>query len=76
MDLANYEHQSDFARHYFFKGEAAGRTEIVIRQLTYRFGVLSEHERAKISRASKAELDSVSERLLSATSLAAALGDL
>jgi hypothetical protein len=80
MDPIKYEYQSDFARHYFFKGraegEAAGRAAIVARLLTLRFGAIPEHERNRISGASAAELDAISERLLSATSLAQALGDL
>lgn len=80
MDPSKYEYQSDFARHYFSKGriagEAAGRTAIVIRLLTVRFGSLPDHARARIANASVAELDTVCERLLSASSLAEVLRDL
>src|SRR5262249_29503593 len=80
LDPIKYEYQSDFARHYFFKGraegEAAGRAALVIRLLTLRFGAIPEYERARISTASTAELDSIGERLLSATSVADALGNL
>lgn len=70
MKPAKYEYQSDFAKQYI----AVGRAEIVIRLLTRRFGELPEDALARISTATKAELESIAERLLTATSLADALG--
>jgi hypothetical protein len=80
MNPANYEYQSDFARHYFSKGEVrgeqAGRAALVARQLGVRFGALSEAVHATLAAASVAELDAVGERLLTAKTLPEALGNL
>ena len=77
MDPAKYEYQSDFARRYLAQGraegQAEGRAELIARQLTARFGSLSESTRARIATASIAQLDAIGERLLSATSLQDAL---
>ena len=72
MDLANYEYQSDFAKHYVAqgkalgeaRGEAQGRIALLIRQLTLRFGPLTDAVQAQIAQASIAELDDIGERLL------------
>lgn len=80
MDPVKYEYQSDFARHYFSKGrvegETAGRAAIVTRQLLRRFGSLSDLAQRRISKASVAELDAIADRLLNATTLDEAVGDL
>ena len=44
MEAIKYEYRSEFARRYFRRGKAEGkaegRAEIVLRQLTSRFGAL------------------------------------
>ncbi len=82
MDLAKYEYQSEFARRYVAQGRAEGKVEgrlegradLVIRQLTFRFGPLGDAARARISAASIEDLDAIGERLLTAQSLQEALG--
>lgn len=77
MDPAKYEYQSDFARRYVAQGRAEGRTEgradMIVMQLTERFGPLSEAARSRISGASDAELIAIGTRLLSAKTLQEAL---
>ncbi len=81
MEPRKYEYQSDFARGYFSQGmtqgiaqgKAQGRGELIIRQLTLRFGPLNEEEQTRILTASIAELDAIGERLLTAGSLQEAL---
>jgi hypothetical protein len=86
MKPANYEYQSEFARHYFFQGkeagraegkiegkaegEAEGKAELLIRLITVKFGPLPQDLAARIRGAASAELDRIGERLLSATTLA------
>jgi uncharacterized protein DUF4351 len=70
MDPAKYEYQSDFARRYV----AEGRSALVIRQLTLRFGALTQQVETRITGASIAELDGIGERLLTAQTLDEALG--
>lgn len=86
MDLAKYEYQSEFARRYVAQGRAEGKAEgkvegrlegradLVIRQLTFRFGPLGDAARARISAASIEDLDAIGEHLLTAQSLQEALG--
>ncbi|MGD9597525.1 MAG: DUF4351 domain-containing protein [Steroidobacteraceae bacterium] len=82
MDPAKYEYQSEFARRYVAQGrvegkaegKAEGRAELVIRQLTLRFGSLGDDVRARISAASIEDLDAIGERLLTAQTLREALG--
>jgi hypothetical protein len=74
MRTFKYEYQSDFARKYFGQGSAQGRVELVLRQLSVRFGALSEDSKARIATASIAELDAIGERLLTAKTLQEALG--
>jgi flagellar biosynthesis/type III secretory pathway protein FliH len=89
MDLAKYEFQSEFARRYIAlgkeqgkaegnaegkaEGKAQGRADLLTRQLTLRFGPLSDDALAQISAASIEELDAIGERLLTALSLQEAL---
>ncbi len=57
-------------------GVIEGKRETLLRQLTAKFGVLSKRTREKIEAMSGAELDSVLDRLLTATTLdELALGD-
>jgi hypothetical protein len=68
-----YEYQSDFAKRYFGEGRAAGRAELVKRQLAARFGLLSEVVKSKIASSSIEELDAIGDRLLTAATLEEAL---
>ncbi|HEX5048251.1 MAG TPA: DUF4351 domain-containing protein [Gammaproteobacteria bacterium] len=78
MDPAKYEYQSDFAKRYVAEGRAEGRAaghaEVIMRQLTLRFGALPEEAQARIAEASLAELNVIAERLLTAPTLHEALG--
>lgn len=80
MDPAKYEYQSDFAKHFISvgraEGEQRGRAALISRSLELRFGDLPDTVRTRIAAASVSELDAVGERLLTAPSLAEALGDL
>jgi hypothetical protein len=58
------------------EGEVRGRAEIALRQLSFRFGVLSDATQSRLQRASIAELDALAERILSAGTLSEALGEL
>jgi len=55
---------------------AKARAEMLLKQLTIRFGALSEEVTAKVSRAEPEQLDVWAERILSATSLGGVLDDL
>lgn len=70
MDPAKYEYQSEFAKRYV----ARGRADLIIRQLTLRFGPPSEDVLSRIAAASIEELDAIGERLLSASTIDEALG--
>jgi hypothetical protein len=70
MDARTYVYQSDFAKHYI----AVGRIELVLQLLTRRFGALDESARIRVQGASKLDLESIADRLLTAPSLAEALG--
>jgi hypothetical protein len=74
MHARTYEYQSDFARHYIAEGVAEGRVEMIVRMLTRRFGALDESVQARVQRASKAELESIADRLLTAPCLQDVLG--
>lgn len=74
MDLSKYEYQSEFARRYVAQGRGEGRADLLTRQLTQRFGPLSEAARARLASASIDELDAIGERVLTAGSLSEALG--
>ncbi len=52
------------------RGRAEGRAALLAKQLTLRFGELSEHERERLASASVSELDRWAERVLAASSLA------
>lgn len=82
MRAFKYEYQSDFSKYFFGvgeqeglqKGRAQGRAELVLRQLTIRFGTLGDDVRARITAATADELDAIAERLLTAQTLQEALG--
>ncbi len=78
MDARTYVYQSDFARHYIAvgrsEGAAEGRVELIIRLLKSRFGALEESTEARVQRASKADLEAIADRLLTAASMQEALG--
>jgi hypothetical protein len=88
MYTGKYEYISDFARRYFgqgraegraegkAEGEILGRAEVTLRQLSVRFGVLSEEAQSRIRSANLPELDALAERVLSAGTLSEALGEL
>jgi hypothetical protein len=83
---ANYEYQSDFARKYYGQGKTDGRAEglaeglakgsreTLIKLLSLRFGPLDGTALSRIAAASRAELEDVAERLLTAPTLDEALG--
>jgi uncharacterized protein DUF4351 len=87
MDARKYEFRSDFARQYIALGRTEGRTEgietgraegraaVILRLLKLRFGQLDSEIEARIGSASIAELDTISERLLTARTAEEALGD-
>jgi hypothetical protein len=74
MNPAKYEYRSEFARHYFGQGLAEGRSTLLQRLLTRRFGPLPAEVTGRLSSATIDELDAIGERLLSAQSLEEALG--
>jgi hypothetical protein len=74
MDMSKYEYQSDFAKRYVAQGRMEGRAALVIRQLSVRFGALSDQVKSRVSTASLSELDAIGERLLTAQTLQEALG--
>jgi hypothetical protein len=74
MDAHTYEYQSDFAKRYVAQGRAAGQAEVISRLLTVRFGPLSADVQNSIQQASIADLDAMTERLLTAGTLREALG--
>lgn len=82
MAIANYQFQSEFARRYFAAGQAEGKIEgksegkadLLVRQLTRRFGPLPDQVRAHLATCAADELDAIGERLLLAQSIDAALG--
>ncbi|MFC4310340.1 DUF4351 domain-containing protein [Steroidobacter flavus] len=68
-----YEYQSDFVKGYVAQGRAEGRVAILTRQLTVRFGSLSDEVKARIASKSIEELDAIADRLLTAVTLEEAL---
>jgi hypothetical protein len=76
MNPAKYEYQSDFARHYVAVGRGEGRAALVTRQLSIRFGELSQGVKDKLAAAPISTLDAIGERLLTAPTLAEAVGEL
>ena len=84
MNSLGFEYESDFARRYVAEGraegkaegKAEGRVEIVLRQLTLRFGPLAEAVQTRVRGAPDAQLDVVVERVISAQTLEEALDPL
>jgi hypothetical protein len=78
MDLSKYEWQSDWVREWVAhgrdEGQLQGRSDLVLRQLTLRFGAIGSEVQSHIRAASLAELDAIGERLLTAGTLEQALG--
>ena len=86
MDPAKYEYQSEFARRYVAqgraegeargeaRGEVKGRAELLLKQLTLRFGPLSAAVLERVRAASIVEIDAFAERVLTAKSLDEVLG--
>ncbi len=82
MNPAKYEYQSEFARKYFSQGiekgvaqgRAEGRADLILRQLSKRFGPLTDEAQQRIAKASIDELDTIGERLLTAQTLHEAIG--
>ena len=78
MDPRKYEYQSEFARRYVAQGRAEGKVEgraaLVSRLLALRFGPLTQQAETRIAQASIEELDEIGERLLTAQTLAEAIG--
>lgn len=74
MNPAKYEYRSEFAKRYFGQGLAEGRAELILKQLTLRFGELPESARSAIHGAQIEDLDRIGERLLTAASLEEVLG--
>lgn len=73
MNPAKYEYRGEFAKRYYGQGLAEGRAELVLRQLSLRFGTVPEEAQAKVRSARIEELDRIGERLLTAGSLDEAL---
>jgi hypothetical protein len=76
MNSLGFEYESDFARRYVAEGKAEGRVEIVLRQLTLRFGPLAAAVQTRVRGAPDAQLDAVVERVISAQTLEEALDPL
>jgi hypothetical protein len=74
MNSLGFEYQSAFARRYFYQGKAEGRAELILKQLTLRFGPLPEAAHARLLNMQDAQLDAVAERVLTARTLDEALG--
>lgn len=88
MNSFGYKYQSDFALRYLGEGRAEGRTEgraegntearidIILQQLTLRFGPLTEAVQACIRQAQRAQLDALLAQVLTAQTLDEALAPL
>jgi len=82
MDASKYQYQSEFARRYYGQGKAdgvaegkvAGVAEIVLKQLTTRFGALSPAVASHVHSASAVDLDRIAQRVLTAQTLDEVLG--
>jgi hypothetical protein len=81
MDPKKYEYQSEFARRYYGQGMEAGiargkeegRVELLLEQLTTRYGTLPREVVIRVRSANVAELDSIAMRVLTAKTLEKAL---
>lgn len=73
METGKYEYQSEFARRYVAegeaRGEAKGKAELLMKQLTLRFGPLPAEALARLGSATSEEMERFAERVLVAESL-------
>jgi hypothetical protein len=84
MNSFGYKYQSDFALRYLGEGRAEGRAEgntearidIVLQQLTLRFGPLTDAVQACIRHAQRSQLDALLAQVLTAQTLDEALAPL
>ncbi|MDB6015487.1 MAG: hypothetical protein JWL65_7737 [Gammaproteobacteria bacterium] len=76
MNSLGFEYQGDSAPHFVAKGRAEARVEIIVMQLTLRFGPVTEEVQSSLRSAPDAQLDAVLERVISAQTLEEALGPL
>jgi hypothetical protein len=84
MTSANPEFQIDFSQFVYERGEIAGRDKgehqalvsVVTKQLSQRFGPLDDVTRSRIASAHSDDLEDVAERLLTASTLDDALGQI
>ena len=76
MNSLGYEYQSDFARRYFTQGKTEGRMEVILKQLSSRFGPLPDKIQTCVRGAQEAQLDALAERILTAQTLEQAVGSL
>jgi hypothetical protein len=78
MPASKYQYQSEFARRYFgqgkMEGKLEGQTELILRQLTARYGSVAPDAEARLRGADITELNGIAERLLTAETLQDALG--
>jgi hypothetical protein len=74
MKSFEYEYQSDFAREFVAKGQALGRSAVLLKQLQLKFGPVPDAVTARVQSATIEELDAWAERILSAASLDETLG--
>jgi hypothetical protein len=76
MSSLGFEYQGDSAPHFVAKGRAEARVEIIVMQLTLRFGPVTEEVQSCLRSAPDAQLDAVLERVISAQTLEDALAPL
>lgn len=73
MNSLGYRYQSEFARHYVAEGKAEGLREgcidVILKQLTARFGSLPDRIQTRVRGAQDAELAIIAERVLTARTL-------
>ena len=84
MNSLGYEYQSDFARRYVAQGKAEGKEEgkaegkmeLLLKQLTMRFGPLTDAVQTRVRTAQDTQLDALAERVLTAQTLEEVLSQL
>jgi hypothetical protein len=76
MNSLGFEYLGDSAPHFVAKGRAEARVEIIVMQLTLRFGPVTEEVKSSLRSAPDAQLDAVLERVISAQTLEDALAPL
>ncbi|MBS0419360.1 MAG: DUF4351 domain-containing protein [Proteobacteria bacterium] len=82
MNTPGYEFKNEFLRRYVAEGLAEnreearkeGRVDVILKQLTVRFGPLPEEIQTRVRGSQDAELDRLAERILTAQTLEQALG--